>query len=117
MSLPEPWVDRLFTKLVLVYGNDFLRRWDGLEIADVKADWAHELSAYQQSPGAIRYALENLPQKPPNVLEFRAICQRAPSTPVEHRLEYSETTEEGRQAGLQLARETLNRIRAGRGVS
>jgi hypothetical protein len=75
MSLPETWVDRIFTKLSLVYGHQFLSRWDGLAMADVKADWAHELRGFAQNPGAISYALEHLPPgKAPTVLEFRAIC-------------------------------------------
>ncbi len=75
MSLPEAWVDRIFDKLTLVYGHQFLSRWDGLPIADVKANWAQELARFQQNPSAISYALENLPPaKPPTVLEFRAIC-------------------------------------------
>ena len=75
MSLPDSWVDRIFDKLTLVYGHQFLSRWDGIEIADVKADWAHELRGFAQNPGAIAYGLEHLPQgKAPTVLEFRAIC-------------------------------------------
>jgi len=76
MSLPEAWVDRIFTKLLLVYGHQFLSRWDGLNLADVKADWGHELAAFQQHHATIAYALENLPPKPPTVLEFREICRR-----------------------------------------
>lgn len=75
MSLPESWVDRIFDKLTLVYGHQFLSRWDGLPLESVKADWARELSRFQQNPGALAYGLENLPAtKPPTVLEFRAIC-------------------------------------------
>jgi len=81
MSLPETWVDRIFTKLSLVYGHQFLSRWDGLALADVKADWAHELRGFAQNPNAIAYALEHLPPgKPPTVLEFRAICN-SPQAP------------------------------------
>ena len=77
MSLPERWVDRIFSRLTVVYGTEFTRRWEGLDVAEVKADWARELTGFQQSPRAIGYALENLPtSKPPNVLEFRAICLR-----------------------------------------
>ena len=78
MSLPDDWVDRIFTKLSLVYGRDFLSRWEGLELDDVKADWAHELSGMAVRPDRIKYALEHLPaSKPPTVLEFRAICMQA----------------------------------------
>lgn len=79
MSLPSPWVDRIFDKLTLTYGQAFLRRWQDLDIQAVKDDWAHELSGFQQSPQAITYALQNLPvDKPPTVLEFRAICRSRP---------------------------------------
>jgi len=79
MSLPSPWVDRIFDKLTLTYGQAFLRRWQDLDIDAVKEDWAHELAGLQQSPKAITYALQNLPiDKPPTVLEFRAACRRMP---------------------------------------
>lgn len=78
MSLPSVWVDRIFTKLSLVYGRDFLSRWEGLELDDVKADWAHELSGMAVRPERIKYALEHLPaSKPPTVLDFRVLCMQA----------------------------------------
>lgn len=79
MSLPAAWVDRIFERLTLVYGHQFLGRWSGLDLDAVKADWGRELSAYQQSPQALAYALDNLPAgEPPNVLQFRALCARRP---------------------------------------
>jgi hypothetical protein len=79
MPLPDAWVDRLFERLALVYGRDFLSRWEGLDLRDVKADWARELSGWERQPHAIRYALEHLPpDKPPTVLQFRAICNSRP---------------------------------------
>jgi len=79
MSLPPNWVDRIFEKLTLVYGRDFLRRWDGIPIADVKADWAKELAGFEQLPESIAHALKNLPHAdPPNVYQFRDLCRRAP---------------------------------------
>lgn len=81
MSLPIPWVDRIFEKLTLTYGREFIARWDncGMPIADVKADWAHELGGFEAHPGSIAYALENLPaDRPPTVMQFRAICRMAP---------------------------------------
>lgn len=79
MSLPKPWVERIFAKLTLTYGRDFLSRWEGLDMEAVQADWAHELQAYAQNPEAIKKALQSLPEgKPPTVLEFRALCRGAP---------------------------------------
>jgi hypothetical protein len=84
MSLPMPWVERIFTKLTMVYGRDFLGRWEGLDISEVKADWAHELSGFKDHAESIAYALKNLPDsgKPPTVLEFRAMCRKAPESTV-----------------------------------
>lgn len=76
MASHESLVELIFAKLALVYGRDFLGRWEGQNIAEVKADWQRELSRVLEHPESIRYALENLPAdtKPPNVLQFRALC-------------------------------------------
>jgi len=72
-------VDLIFTKCSLVYGRDFLSRWEGLDIAEVKADWVRELGGLMASPAAIRHGLERLPvDRPPTVLQFRALCIGAP---------------------------------------
>ena len=79
MSIPLNWVDRIFTKLTLVYGRDFLSRWEGVEIGSVKTDWAHELASLGDWPEAIAYGLANLPvERPPTALQFRQICRSAP---------------------------------------
>jgi hypothetical protein len=80
MSLPAAWVDRIFEKLSLVYGQSFLRRWDGIDLAAVKADWAHELRGFAQAPNAIAHGLAHLPTEgqAPTVLQFRQLCVRAP---------------------------------------
>lgn len=81
MSLPIPWIDRIFEKLTLTYGRDFVGRWEqaGVAAADVKADWAHELAGFESWPEAIAHALSHLPpDRPPTVLQFRDLCRRAP---------------------------------------
>lgn len=79
MSIPATWVDKIFLKLTLVYGREFSGRWEGLTIADVKTDWAHELSGFEAWPEAIAHALATLPPgKPPTVLEFRELARKAP---------------------------------------
>lgn len=79
MALPLPWVDRIFDKLMLVYGRDFTGRWDGLPMASVKTDWAHELSGFEAHPEAIKHALLSInPARPPTVLEFRQLAANAP---------------------------------------
>jgi len=79
VSIPMPWVDKIFLKLTLVYGREFAGRWEGLTIADVKTDWGHELAGFEAWPEAIAHALANLPHgKPPTVLEFRELARKAP---------------------------------------
>lgn len=84
-SLPEAWVERIFATMRATYGASFDRQWEcppGVDPAEhgaqLKAHWARELRGYQQSPQAIRHALENLPDHPPNLVEFRALLRRAP---------------------------------------
>ena len=72
-------LELIFAKLSLVYGRDFIGRWEGLDIGEVKADWRRELDAVLQHPQAVKYALQNLPpDRPPNVLQFRALCYGRP---------------------------------------
>jgi hypothetical protein len=79
MSLPTPWIDRIFAKLTLTYGQQFLRRWQDIDLNDVKSDWGHELAGFAQHPRAIAWALQHLPiDRPPTVLEFRALARKAP---------------------------------------
>ena len=79
MSLPLPWVDKIFEQLALTYGQQFLSRWRDLDLNAVKSDWADQLSGLQGFPKGIAYALENLDaEKPPTVLMFKALAMRAP---------------------------------------
>jgi len=82
MSLPLPWVDKIFDKLTLTYGQQFLARWRDIDLNAVKSDWMHELSGFENAPHAIAYGLSNLPKLPPTVIEFRALCRLAPTTEV-----------------------------------
>jgi len=77
--LPTAWVEKIFRKLTLTYGREFVGRWEGLNTADVIDDWAHELSGFESWPEALAWGLSNLPPgKPPTVVEFRALCFKAP---------------------------------------
>ena len=80
MPLPSRWIDALFSKLTLTYGQAFLRQWEGVPIETVKAEWANELGGFEVAPVKIAYALSILnPDKPPNILQFKAFCIKAPS--------------------------------------
>lgn len=81
MSLPMPWVEKIFLKLTLTFGREFTDRWDESSLQAVKEDWAHELRGFQQNPAAIAYGLEHcIAGKPPTVQEFKSACYRKPDT-------------------------------------
>jgi hypothetical protein len=79
MSLPDAWIGKIFDKMTVTYGSAWIRMWEGVDPAAVRADWAHELSGFQQNPDAIKHGLAHLPpSKPPTVREFRELCRKAP---------------------------------------
>lgn len=80
MSLPTKVIDRLFSRMIATYGNAFMRQWGDVPETDIKTVWAHELAGYASHLGALAWALENLPERPMNVLEFRALCRRSAPT-------------------------------------
>lgn len=73
-------IDRLFKRLAATYGA----RWDAslgqTPLADVKTVWAHELGSFSGSLHRITWALDNLPERCPNPIEFRNLCRQAPSS-------------------------------------
>lgn len=79
MSMPIKAIDRLFDRLGLTYGMEWSRKWDGMPIQEVKSLWAHELAHYSKHLDAVAWALENLPEKCPNVVEFKNLCRKAPA--------------------------------------
>ena len=80
MYMPLQAVDRLFSRLTMTYGPSFTRTFDGLDLNEVKSLWGHELSFYSthEKMADIAWALENLPERAPNVIEFRNLCRKAP---------------------------------------
>lgn len=76
MSLPIEWIEKIFSKLSLNYGVDFLARYKGIPIADVKTDWAAQLAG--MTGPAIAHALGCLPDRPPTAQQFKNLCLTAP---------------------------------------
>lgn len=86
-SLPESWVQRIFATMRATYGAAFDRQWECPAGADpvafaegLMAHWGRELRGFQQNPNAIGHALDNLPEHPPNLVQFRALCSRRPES-------------------------------------
>jgi hypothetical protein len=78
MTLPIAAVERLFDRLAMFYGNEFKNKWNGFPLSDVKSTWAYELSQFSDNLNAIGWALQNLPDRCPNLIEFKNLCKQAP---------------------------------------
>ena len=71
-------IDAIFAKLAVRYGATWLRQWEGVNMNLVKSDWGSELSGFARNLEPLRYALRNLPERCPNVVQFRAIANCCP---------------------------------------
>ena len=80
MSLQTRVIDRLFDRMAATYGQQWMAMWGALPINDVKSLWAHELQGFGHRLEAIAYALDHLPERPPNLVAFKALCRQAPYT-------------------------------------
>lgn len=88
MSLPLKAIERLFERLANTYGSEWSNRWAGQDENKVKSLWAHELAAYGHNLEAIAFALENLPPRSPNAIEFKQLCRMAPAKENAPAIEY-----------------------------
>ena len=71
-------IDAIFSKLAVRYGAAWLRQWEGVDMNLVKSDWGSELSGFASNLQPLRYALRHLPERCPNVSQFRAIANGCP---------------------------------------
>jgi hypothetical protein len=83
MSLSLQAVERLFDRLTATYGRQLLSMYEWLDVNAVKTVWAHELGGFESNLHAVAWALENLPARAPNAIEFRFLCRLAPSPKVQ----------------------------------
>lgn len=96
-------IDAIFAKLAVRYGAAWMRQWDGLDMNLVKSDWGSELAGFAGNLEPLRFALRNLPERCPNVAEFRALANRCP-LPEFKRLDAPKADE--RVVAEQIARQT-----------
>ncbi|MDP3251305.1 MAG: hypothetical protein Q8M77_05280 [Hydrogenophaga sp.] len=79
MSLSLKAVERVHERLALSYGAQYARMWSGLDNSAVRETWCSELAAFASPSGMqrIAWALENLPDRCPNLIEFKSLCRAA----------------------------------------
>jgi hypothetical protein len=95
-SLPERWVQTIWSEMAANYGARWPRQFPvppcppGADpakhahdhIVGVQAVWAKRLGHLQSNPDAVRYALDHLPDDPPTLPQFVALCGRRPDKPL-----------------------------------
>ena len=82
MSLPAKAIDRLFDRLEQTYGSQWSGMWRDQKMSDVKTAWSYELQNFDKRLDAVAWALENLPERVPNLIAFRNLCRSAPAKDV-----------------------------------
>ena len=71
-------VDYIFRQCAATYGAAWDKSLGQSPITDTKTAWLNAVAPFRNSKKRIVWALENLPQRPPNPIEFRALCRVAP---------------------------------------
>lgn len=74
-------VEYVFKRLAAIYGAAWDRSLGQAPIGDVMTVWAYQLQQFTVSIASkkmVMWALDNLPDRCPNVLEFKTLCRRAP---------------------------------------
>lgn len=75
--IPYTVVVQLFEQLTLAYGQPFLARWDGVNLATVHEDWRYKLAGL--TPTQLAWGLDHLVAgRPPEAMTFRQWCEAAP---------------------------------------
>jgi hypothetical protein len=109
MTFPSPWIDALFAKLSIRYGSAFLAQWPDADPALLKADWAEVLAGFANHPASIRYAIENLPERPVNAIQFRNLARLAPLPQVKA-LAAPVVDQAKRRAAIELAIQSAKKV-------
>ena len=75
-------IDRLFERLSMTYGIAWDNSLGTAPLNEIKSFWLHELSGFlksKESMMAISWALNHLPERPPNLVQFKNLCHQAPA--------------------------------------
>jgi hypothetical protein len=96
----QGWIEEIHMRLLTRYADKWLQKWDGLDMAIVRADWARELDGV--TTDGVLFALAHLPPTwPPNAAEFRElIMQRPLPTTAQPRLAGPRASKEAVAEGL-----------------
>jgi len=88
MSLSTTVTDRLFSALFNIYGSQWLHQWKDNDLNEVKSLWSDQLGFFADHLDAIAWALDHLPDRVPNLVQFKRLCLEAPRAPKVQAIEW-----------------------------
>lgn len=81
-ALPEPWIERLFSRFEAMYGAKFADAWKGCDLRNVKVVWAEALGACSREELAAGISGCLRKDWPPTLPEFLKLCRQPENTNV-----------------------------------
>ena len=78
MSLPIEVINKVFLRLSNTYGSAWDSLWALNDIHEVKELWADQLGFFHEKWDCFRWAFENLPERPPNLIQFKKLLMECP---------------------------------------
>ena len=96
-------MDAIWNKMLVTYGSEWTRKFDGMPMDEVKGAWADDLRGYTIEQ--IKYGLSMLGERPPNLIQFKDLCKKAPQYFDSPQLTYRPTPSEEKLAKFRRAYE------------
>ena len=88
MKNPNDWCDvdvgfdYIFTRMSAIYGANFARHWDGIDLVNVRTEWQRQLGKFLTYRPSMDYAIDRLnPDFVPSAIKFREFCNAGPAIP------------------------------------
>lgn len=84
--LPAKWIDELFKRFEGMYGAQFVAKWDGLDVANIKRVWGQDLDGIsgETIADALVACKENC-KFPPSSAEFFQLCKAVRRPPAQEK--------------------------------
>jgi hypothetical protein len=73
--LSTAWIERLFDRMISLYGNKFLDMWRDIDLQGVKQTWAHELGKLSRDDVARGANALSQQEWPPTLPQFISLCK------------------------------------------
>jgi hypothetical protein len=69
-------IDAIWNKMLVTYGSEWSRKFGDQPLDEVKGAWADDLRGFTVEQ--IKYGLSMLGERPPNLIQFKDLCKKAP---------------------------------------